>query len=87
MQLKIVEIIELLHSLNSLQREVEYIFYEVKMFLSVDHLPEQKLHWSSKCFKVDQVIDGSLMFNMTEDSHPDNCIDKSDESQQGPDIE
>ena len=53
----------------------------------VFYLPEQQLHGPAECLEVDQVVDGSGVLDVAEDGHPDDCIDKSDECQQGPDVE
>ena len=50
-------------------------------------LPEQKLHGATKCFKVHQVVQSSLVLDVAEDGHSNNCIDESDKSQQSSDIE
>ena len=50
-------------------------------------LPEQKLHGAAKSLKVDQIIQSSLVLDMAEDGHSNNCIDESDKSQKSSDIE
>ena len=50
-------------------------------------LPEEELHGPAEGFKVDQVIDSTLVFNVAKDSHPNNCVDECDESQQCSNIE
>ena len=50
-------------------------------------LPEQKLHGATKCLEVDQIIQSSLVLDVAEDGHSNNCIDESDKSQQSSDIE
>ena len=44
-------------------------------------LPEQKMHGAAKSLKVDQIIQSSLVLDVAEDGHSNNCIDESDKSQ------
>ena len=50
-------------------------------------LPEQDLHGAAEGLEVHQVIQGSLVLDMAKDCHSNDCIDESDEGQQGADVE
>ena len=50
-------------------------------------LPEQELHGATECFEVDEIVQRALVPHVAEYRHSNDCIDKSDESEQGADIE
>ena len=50
-------------------------------------LPEQELHGATECFEVDEIVQRALVPHVAEYRHSNDCIDKSDESEQGADVE
>ena len=50
-------------------------------------LPEEQLHCSGKRLEVDLVVEGSCVLDVSEDGHPDDGVDESDEGQESTDVE
>ena len=49
--------------------------------------PEEQHHTALKGFKVDQVIQGASLPDMTEHSHADDCVDESDKKKESANVE